>query len=95
VNTCVNMERPSAKALRGRSPVTYFDHDHRERENVGFLAVCPLLLQDLWRHPPWGVVTLKRGALDRIQVLSDHSEAEIHNARMTRVVHKDVCLARG
>ena len=35
---------------------------------------------------------LTRVTLDRIQVLSDCSEAEIHNARMTRAVHQDVWL---
>ena len=35
---------------------------------------------------------LTRGTLDRIQVLSDCSEAKIHNARMTRAVHQDVWL---
>ena len=69
----------------------YLNHDHRERENVRFLAICPTL-QDLWCSPPRSVATLTRGTLDRIQVLSDCSEAEIRNACIAGVVHQDVWL---
>ena len=34
-----------------------------------------------------------RSARYRVQVFSEHSEAKIRNARMTRVVHEDICLA--
>ena len=72
--------------------MTHFDHDHRERENVRFLAVCSLV-QNLWRSPSWGVTTLTRGALHGIQVLGDHSKPKIYNARSIRVIYKDVWLA--
>jgi hypothetical protein len=40
-----------------RSSATYLNHDHRESENIRFLAMCPLV-QDLWRSPPRSVTVL-------------------------------------
>jgi len=71
--------------------MTYLDHDHRERENVRFLAIFPPL-QDLWRSPSWGVAVTTRSARFRIQISSDRSEAKIRDACTTRVIHKDVGL---
>ena len=71
--------------------MTYLDHDHRERENIRFLGTWPFI-QDLWRSPPRGVPMVMRSTSYGIQVLSDCSEAKIHNARVTGVVHKDVWL---
>ena len=71
--------------------MTYLDHNHRKRENIRFLATYPLV-QDLWCSPSRGVTVMMRGALCGIQVLSYHSEAEIRDARMTGVIHKDIWL---
>jgi len=72
--------------------MTHLDHDHREGENVCFLAIIPLP-QDLWRGPSRGVAVVTRGGPHGVQVLSDRGEAEIRNSRMTRAVHKDIWLA--
>jgi len=71
--------------------MTCLDHDHRERENVSFLAIRPLR-EDLWSSPSRGVAVMARGARYRIHILSDRSEAEIRDARMTRIIHKDIWL---
>ena len=75
--------------------MAYFNHDHREREHVGFLAVYPFV-QDLWRGPSRSVAVQGqgRGAPGGIQVSSDRGEAEIGDACVTGVIHKDVWLAR-
>jgi len=72
------------------SSVTYFDHDHRKRENVRLFIVWPSV-QDLWRGPSRGAVMMG-GAPNGIHGLSDSGEAEISDACMTGVVHKDVLL---
>ena len=69
----------------------YLDNDHRERENVRFLAMCSPC-QDLWRSPSRGVAVMTRGARYGIQILGDGSEAEIRDACMTKVIHKDIWL---
>jgi len=73
--------------------MTYFDHDHRERENDRFLAAWPFLLQNLRCSPSWGVAVLARGTQYGIQVLGDFSEAKIGDAYATGVIYKDVLLA--
>ena len=73
--------------------MTHFNHNHRERKNVCFLTKHSLV-QDLWRGPPRGVAMLERGALYRTWVSSNFGETKIHNACTTRVIHKDVVLAR-
>jgi hypothetical protein len=30
-------------SAHNRAPATYLDHDHRESENIRFLAICPLV----------------------------------------------------
>jgi len=72
--------------------VTDLNRDHRERENVRFLAVWPLV-QDLWRSPPWGEAALRPSVPDGIDTLSERSEAKVRDACTTGVVHKDVWLA--
>jgi len=62
--------------------VTYLDHDHREREGVGLLAIIPPV-QDLWGSPPQGVVTLKQVSPHAVQVLNDRGDTEVRNARTT------------
>ena len=70
--------------------MTYFNHEHRERENVRFLGGPPPL-QDFWRGPSREAAIL-RDDLHGIHVSKDGSEAEIGDACMARVVHKDVLL---
>jgi len=72
--------------------VTDLDHDHREREDVRFLAKCPLVGQDLRRNPPCTVPVLVWSAPHRVQVLSDDGETTICNHCMTGGVHEDVRL---
>jgi len=67
----------------------YLDRDHRERENVRFLAKF-LPIQYFWRSPSRAGATLERGTPDRIQVLSNRGEAKACDACVTEVVHKDV-----
>ena len=89
VNTCIDMGWCYARAL---CIVTHLDHDHREGENVRFLAICPFF-QDLWGSPPWGVAVPTRGAPSGVQVFSDRSETKVRDACITGVVYKDVRLA--
>ena len=81
----------SQSSTCSRLSVTHLDHDHRESKNVRFLAMSPLV-QDLRRSPSHSVTILGLGALDRTRVLSDRSEAEIRETRMTVGIHKDVWL---
>jgi len=74
--------------------VPYFDHDHREGENIRFLATGYHFLQDLWRRPSQSVATLMRGELHGTRILSDGGEAKIRDAHTTGVIDKDVWLAR-
>jgi len=69
--------------------MAHFDDDHRKRENVCFLVVCPLRRQDL-RCSPSRDVDLTRGAWRGTEVLGDHSETKTRDAHMTGIVHKDV-----
>jgi len=71
--------------------VTRLNHDHREGEDVGFLAICSLV-QDLWRSPSRGMTILTLEAPYGIQAQSDLCEAEVGDACMTRVIHKDIRL---
>ena len=91
VKTYIKKTSLSQGFAHSRSSVTYLDHDHRERENVGFLAAWPLV-QDLWRSPSRGVTILTRCTPYGIQVQSHLGEAEIRDACMTRVIHEDICL---
>jgi hypothetical protein len=72
--------------------LTYLDHDHRERENVRFFAICPLLVQDLWRNPSRGMTVVSRGASHGIQVLSDRSKTKIRDPCVAGGIHKDIWL---
>jgi hypothetical protein len=71
--------------------MTYLYHDHGEGENVCLLTMDPFL-QDLWGRPPWGVTLVTRGAPYGVQVLCDHSEAEIREAGVAGTVHENVIL---
>ena len=72
--------------------MTHLDHDHRERENVRLLAVCPLLGQDLWRSPSCGMTLIIQDNSHGIQAMSDRSQTEIGDPRMTSLVHEDIWL---
>ena len=82
----------SRSSTRRVLSVAYLDHDHRERENIRFLAIFPLV-KNLWRGPSQGEAMLVRSAPYGIQVMSDLGEAEIRDAYMTGVFYKDVRLA--
>jgi hypothetical protein len=87
------LRRPEATVsqnfARSRLSATHLDHDHRESENVCFLAMSSPI-KDFWRSPLHSVTRMGLGTLGGIQVLSDRSEAKICETGMTRVVHKDV-----
>ena len=71
----------------------HLDHDHRKREDICFLAVCSLLVQDLRRSPSHSVAMITYGGPYGIQVLSDHSKPKIRDPRATGGICKDVRLA--
>jgi hypothetical protein len=55
------MRHGSESRLDEKNPfLTYLDHDHRERKNIRFFAVRPLIVQDLWRSPSQGVTMIIR-----------------------------------
>ena len=68
----------------------YLDHDHREGENVRFLAVI-LIDQYLWCGPPQGEAILVRSAPYGIRVSGDLNVAKARNACMA-VFYEDVGL---
>ena len=70
--------------------VRYLDHDHRQRENIRFFAICPLLVQNLWRSVSRGVTSIIHSALYGIQVLSDCSKTKIGDSCTIRGIYKDV-----
>jgi hypothetical protein len=70
----------------------YLNRDHRESEDVRFLAVRPLFVQDLWRSPSCGMTLLFRSTSHGIQVLSGSSKAEIRDPRVVVGIHKDIWL---
>ena len=70
--------------------VSYFDHDHRERENVCFLAVCSLPVKYLWRSKSNGVV--QRTARCGIPEFTDRRETEICDSCVTGTIHQDIWL---
>ena len=71
---------------------TYLDHDHHEGENIRFLAVCPLVIQDLRRSPPRGMTLIVRGALRRVRIRSDRREAEVRDPRVVVGVQENIRL---
>ena len=58
--------------------MTYLNHDHRERENVRFLAISPIL-KSLWRSQALGSDILS-GILDR----------RTQNSRATLGIHEQI-----
>ena len=70
----------------------YLNHDHRERENIGFFAVRPLLAQDLRRSPSHGMIMTIRGTPDGIQVFSNGGKTKIRDPCATGGIHKDIWL---
>jgi hypothetical protein len=70
--------------------VTCLDHDHRERENIGFFAVCPLLVQNLWRGPLPGVTPITQGTPDGIQVLSDPGKPKVGDSCVVGGIQKNI-----
>jgi len=82
-----------SKISAGGNPFApYLDHDHRERENVCFLAVCSLLGQDFWGSPSCGVTLTFRGDSHGIQLLSDRRETKIGDSCVASVIYEDIWL---
>ena len=71
--------------------MAYLDHDHREGEDVRFLAIFPLD-QHLWRGPSHGQAVLARNTLYGVRVFGNLREAKIRDPYVARVFHKDVKL---
>ena len=65
----------------------YLDHDHCERKNIRFFAICPLLVQYLWRSPS-GVMDIA----SVVQVLNGHRKTKIRDPCVTVGIHKDILL---
>jgi hypothetical protein len=92
VNAC-GIRYGGKPRLDAKNPfLMYLDHDHRESENVRFLAIRPLLVQDLWRSPPRGMALLFRSTSHGIQVLGDPGKAKIGDPRMASDIYKDIRL---
>ena len=73
--------------------VTHLNHNHRERENVRFIAIFPLV-PNLRRDPPHREAILNRSTPHRMRVFGDLRETKVRDAYVTRVFHKDVGLVR-
>ena len=91
VNTCLVRNHNQPKLSHYILSVTYLDHDHRKRENVGFLTIIPLV-PHLWRNPPHGEPVLTRGAPHGIQVFGDLGETKVRDQYVTGFFHKDIGL---
>ena len=90
VNTCIDVRRRSGQM---KSFTTCLHHNHGKRENVCFLAMCPIF-QDLWCCPSRGETITVNGSIPYgIQVLRDLREAKICDPWVSGVVHEDVLLA--
>ena len=72
--------------------VTYLNRYHRKRENIRFLAVCPLIVPDLWRNPSFIIITLSWSDPCRISVLSDHGKTNVCDSRVVHRIHEDAWL---
>jgi hypothetical protein len=72
--------------------LTYLDRDHRERENIGFFAICPLPVQNLRCSPSCGVTLVIRSGSYRVQVLGDRSKTKIGDPCTVIATHKDIWL---
>ena len=93
MNTCTKARRQLVRVLRAatRSSVAYLDHNHREGEDVRFLAVCPIV-QDLRRSPSRGMVVLARGVWPGTNSRGDRCKTKIRDPRMAGSIHEDVWL---
>ena len=92
VNTCSVRNRNKPKFSHSVLLATHLDHDHRERENVGFLAIISSLHPHLRRDPPHGEAILNRSAPYGVQVFGDLGEAKVRNQYVTGIFHEDVDL---
>ena len=72
------------------SSTAYLDHDHRERKNIRFLAICSRVIRDLWCRPLCSLI-IEETSLG-IRVLGHRGETKIRDPCPARVVHKDVRL---
>ena len=88
----VTRDGSERKLDTSNSFVTCLDHYHREREDVGFFAMCPLLVQDFWCGPLRAMTPTVRRIWNGIRVPSYHSNARIRNSCVASSIHKDTWL---
>jgi len=99
VNTCDIRSRSEQKFCRENLSGSYLNHDHCERENVRFVAVCTLFVQYLGCSPSRSMALIFQDALHVVhsshEVLSSsyRSTAKIRDSCVTSVIHEDVRLA--
>jgi len=75
--------------------MTHLNRDHRERKNVGFFAVWPLLVQDLWRSPSRGMTLVTQSDPRGIQIWSGRGQAgqaEIRDPCITNTIDENIRL---
>jgi len=89
---CWNETMVNQRPAHNNSSTAYLNHDHGERKNISFFAICSSLMQNLRRCPSYSLV-VGEGSL-RVWILRHHSKTEIRDSYLTRVVHKDVWLYR-
>ena len=77
-------------SMHDRLSVAHLDHDHRERKNICFFAICSRGEQNLWCGPSHRLI-IKEGPLES-WVLRRRSETKIRDPRPAGVIHKDVWL---
>ena len=87
------MDREDDKPKFGEQFVLmHLDHDHRKRENIRFLAVCPHVVQNFGCSPPRSMAPIFRSTSNRIEVLSDSGEAKIREQCTVVPIDEDIRL---
>jgi hypothetical protein len=67
---------------------TCLDHNHCERENICFFAICSLFVQDFRRSPSTDMTLIIQDILYGVQVLSDRSKTKTCDPRMIVGIQK-------
>jgi len=75
-----------------KSSTTDLDYDHSERENISFLAVSSLLVQNFWGSPSHGVASAARGTPCWIWAVGDCGKTEIRDPCAAGDIDEDVWL---
>ena len=73
---------------------THLDHNHREGENIRSLAICPLLVEYLWRSPScdMDIILVVWIVSHRIQALNDRRKTKIRDPWVAGRINKDIWL---